>query len=235
MKNTKIFAFIISLLMLYSGAYAQRGQVEFLGNYDLEAPVSEMVWDEGGDWITLVSRNFYQQDHVELDLLVQHDGSSIPARSGQGFNFSDKKYSSAVVSKSGAMAALSDDWKTIFVYHEPTDPNGTIQVIEPDFQILSYSISQNGEYVLVDSADRIRTVVYDSADGSVKYDLTGFETAAPVYDSTLSADGNYVVWHSRGTFAVQNATDGTFGKYISLWILLRVMNFPRSTGRLLSA
>ena len=71
--------------------------------------------------------------------------------------------------------------------------------------------------VLADSADEIRTVVYKTTDGGQIYDLSGFSTAAPVYDSALSADGSHVVWHSRGTFAVQDAETGSFGETISLW------------------
>ena len=217
MKKIIIPGIIICLIMICGSAGAQRGQVEYFGKYEMAAPVSQMVMDESGEWITLVSRDFYQQERVESDMLVQTDGSSIPARSSRGFNFDDKNYSSVSVSKNGKMAALSDDRKTIFVYDDPTNPDSAIHTIEPDFQILSCSVSANGESILVNSAEQIRTVIYNAADGVVKYDLTGFETAAPVYDSTLSADGNYLVWHSRGTFAVQNVSDGTFGKYISLW------------------
>lgn len=203
----KIFALLIAVLacMIVSAyAFAQAQDAELLTTLKINGPVSHMVWNEAGNEITLVTK-----DSVESVVVSQPSAAEI-------FQFGEKSYSMTTVSKSGAAAALSEDRLTIYLY-DPTSSRKELQAIEPGFMVLSVAVSKDGSQVVADSADQIRTVIYDTADGSVVHDLTGFETAAPVYDSSLSADGKAVLWHARGTFALQNIADGSFGRTISLW------------------
>lgn len=218
MKKTLLFLMmILAYLLMTAGVFAQTDEMILIGGIALDGPAARMVWDASGNWITIVTGGMFYQSRVEFDMLVQPDGSSIPAMSSQGFDFGTKAYTLTDVSERGVMAALSEDRKSIIIYEEPMNEAKAVKTIEPGFTILSISVSDDGALVLADSADEIRTVVYGTVDGRQVYDLSGFSTAAPVYDSVLSADGNAVVWHSRGTFAVQNALNGEFGETISLW------------------
>ena len=218
MKKTHLFLLmILACLLFQTGVFAQTEEMTLIGGIDLDSPVSRMVWDASGEWITIVTGGMYQQFHVEPDMLAQPDGSTIPAQSSRGWDFGAKSYFMSTVSESGVMAALSDDWMKIIVYEEPMDESKAAKVIEPGFKMLSVSVSDDGSMVLADSAEKIRTVVYNTADGEQLYDLDGFSTAAPVYDSVFSPDGSRIIWHSRGTLAVQDAETGAIGETVSLW------------------
>ena len=209
-KNSLFLLMILACLSMTAGIYAQTEEMVLIGSIDSESPVSRMVWDTAGEWVTVVSRDQY----LQLPVGPEADGGSSGSRS---VDLNAKAGSLTTVGGSGVMAALSDDWRTIFVYEEPANSEKAVKTIEPGFMMLSVSVSDDGAMVLADSAEEIRTVVYGTKDGEQIYDLSGFSTAAPVYDSVLSADGSHVIWHSRGTFAVQDAGTGDFGGTVSLW------------------
>ena len=204
MKHLRMIPVLMIFLLAVTGAFAQTQEAELLTAIELTQPVSRMVWNENGDVLMLASKN-----------AVEYIAVASP-ESPDTFEPEGKNYSFTALSETGVIAALSPDWRTIYIY-EPGSGEKAAQTIEPGFQMLSVSVSKDGSQVLADSAEQIRTIIYDAKDGTAIHDLTGFETAAPVYDSTLSADGSTLVWHSRGTFAVQNTVDGSFGKTISLW------------------
>lgn len=204
----KKFAFVLLLsavcLLIVSSVFSQNGEPALIGEVTSKTPVTEIVWDASGSLITGISRDVYGQNRVT-------------GGTADSFSIEDKGYITTTVSGSGVMAGLLADRQTVDVYTEPMDPDKAPLSIEPGFTVLSVDVSDDGSLVLADSADEIRTVVCSTADGKVVYDLSGFETAAPVYDSVLSADSSRVVWHSRGTFAVQEVKSGAFGETISLW------------------
>ena len=217
MKKTFLLTVFIVFLMTAPAVFSQTEEMTLIMGINDETPAGRLVWDESGNWVTGVSRSMYQQTRIEPEPMVQADGSSFGAYSGQSFSFGDRAYSLTTVSPSGSMAALSSDYLSLDVLTQPMDPDKAPLSIQPGFMILSAALSDDGRFVLANSAEEIRTVVYSTADGGQVYDLNGFETAAPVYDSILSADGTRVIWHSRGTFAVQDVETGKFGETISLW------------------
>lgn len=210
MKKICLFLLMISACLLTAaGAFAQSAEMTPVGEVSLESPASRMLWDGTGEWLTVVSRDQYLRFHVESDKKALSNGSF--------FDPGTKAVIMSAAGDSGVAAALSDDWRTIFVYEDTGNSEKAVKTIEPGFMMLSVSVSNDGSMVLADSAEEIRTVVYSTADGEKIYDLGGFSTAAPVYDSTLSRDGSRIIWHSRGTFAVQDAETGDLGETVSLW------------------
>ena len=203
-KNTVIFLAALVCLLIFSSVYAQTEEAVILTSVKTDNPVYRMVWNDTGTVITLVTKNS-----------VEHVVVSDPVETDQ-YELGEKTYTLTTVSETGVVAALSGDGETIYIY-DPNSAGKEVKTIVPGFKVLSVSVSKDGSQVVADSAEKIRTVVFDAGNGSVVYDLSGFETAAPVYDSSLSPDGKSVLWHARGTFALQNAADASFGKTISLW------------------
>lgn len=202
MKNLRIISVFLFFLLAVTAASAQAQNAHLLAESELSGPVSRMVWNEAGNTIMLASREAVE--YIEL---------SAP-KDSKSCSLSVKDPFFTALSQTGI--AVSTDWQTISIF-DPGKDEKAVRTIDPGFMVLSVGISKDGSLVLADSAEQIRTVVYNTEDGSVVYDLTGFETAAPVYDSSFSADSSYLVWHARGTLAVQNIAEGTFGKTISLW------------------
>ena len=202
-KLNVLFALIICLLCV-SAVSAQTEEAVLLTTRTSDAAVSRMVWNAEGNVLTLVTKDS-----------VEHIAVSDPS-DAESLSLGEKTFFLTTVSEAGVAAALSDDMNTIYLY-DPESPEKALRTIEPGFSMLSISVSKDASQVLADSAEEIRSVVFDTADGSLVYDLKGFQTAAPVYDSVLSPDGSAVLWHSRGTFALQKIADESFGETISLW------------------
>ncbi len=233
MKKISLFLLMITACMLMTaGIFAQTDEMALIGSVSSETPVSRMVWDESGEWVTLVTGGQYARFRVGPETTAPEADSSDESLSGLSYDFGAKSYTQTTVGGSGVMAALSDDRQTIFVWDEPANSEKAVKTIEPGFKMLTISVSDDGSMILADSADKIRTVVYAAKDGEQVYDLDGFSTAAPVYDSVLSRDGSHVVWHSRGTLAVQDAETGDIGKTVSLWDFVSSYDLAPDNGML---
>ena len=204
MKTVNVFMLILSFLLIFSGVCGQTEETVMLTSVRTDDPVKRMVWNDSGNVLTLVTKNSVQRIAV-----------SDPVES-ESFELGEKSYFLTTVSPAGVVAAISEDMNTIYLY-DPESSEKAVRTIQPGFGVLSVSVSKDGSQVAANSAEQIRTVVYDAADGSVFHDLSGFGTAAPVYDSSLSDKGDALLWHARGTFALQDVADGTFGNTISLW------------------
>ena len=204
MKISHIFfAVLLASALFVCAAFTQVDEAQLLITLNTSEPVSQILWNDSGDVVTVVTKD--RIDHVYAGDPANTDSDSPAAKS----------WAVTTVSETGLVASLSPDWSEIYLY----DPSGSkeLKSIDPGFKMLSVSVSKDGSMVLADSAEQIRTVIFDVEDGSILHDLSGFETAAPVYDSGLSPDGKSVLWHARGTFALQQIADGSFGKTISLW------------------
>ena len=205
MKRLIFWAALLLCLLAFSAAAAQNetGTLVLLQT-EVGLPVSRMFWDRDGKILTLVSP----------DSVIYIPTADEPAPKDLGKAQSGSSFEDA--GGAGVAAALSADRGTITVSSAGSGAKDVL-IIDPGFSALSVSVSEDGKLILADSSDEIRTVVFSASDGKKVYDLEGFRTAAPVYDSVLSRDGKYVLWHARGTFALQRASDGKFFETISLW------------------
>jgi len=101
------------------------------------------------------------------------------------------------VSPDAGLAAYSLDGLIIQLYDFATKTDRIS--ITPDFQYGSVFFSPDGSLLAVDSLDKIEVVIYDTSTGAQVNNLSGFETAAPVYSAVFNNIGNYLLWISRGT------------------------------------
>lgn len=60
------------------------------------------------------------------------------------------------------------------------------------------------------AGDRIAVTLWDTGSGQKLGELTGFQTAAPVYDAVLSEDGARAAWVSRATLQFSDPNTGAF-------------------------
>ena len=127
MKALNIFFAVLSCMLVFSGVYAQTEEAVMLTSVKTETPVSRMVWNETGTVLTLVSKDS-----------VQNIAVSSPAES-ESYTLGEKSYMFITVSEAGVVAALSDDWKTIYIY-DPESPEKDVKSITPGFNLLSVSV-----------------------------------------------------------------------------------------------
>ena len=112
----------------------------------------------------------------------------------------------AIVSISGAgQIAVSPDNRTL----EILDTSGTmVSTIQPDTQFGSISFSSDGSQVALSRLDEIAVDIWTVADGALGNQVTGFQTAAPVYSAHFGPDDASLVWTSRAKVQVTDLASG---------------------------
>jgi WD40 repeat protein len=101
------------------------------------------------------------------------------------------------VSADAGLAAYSLDGIKIQIYDFASKADRASMT--PDFAFGSVFFSPDGSKLAVQSLDAIEIMLYDTTTGSKMGSLSGFDTAAPIFNASFSPDGRYLVWHSRGT------------------------------------
>ena len=127
------------------------------------------------------------------------------------------------VSSDGTLAAISPEAQVLEIW----DVNlGTVLLTKAlDFQYGGASFSPDGSRVMLPSMEEWAGVMLSTADGSLQGQVTGFETAAPVYNVSYGPDGTQAVWVSRATLQLSDLSTGTLGQefnhmdFINSWVL----------------
>jgi len=86
-----------------------------------------------------------------------------------------------------------------------------VQTIQPDGIVLGASFSPDGTQIALPSGDEWAVHLFDVASGQFIKTLTGFETAAPIYNALFSADGKSILYWARATLQAQDIATGQMG------------------------
>jgi WD40 repeat protein len=123
--------------------------------------------------------------------------------------YSSKDGRISAVAPDGRTAALiSADWLTYSLVDLGAG-NAVIAAGTPGFSIANVTFSSDLKYTAVTQAEAWEVVLYSFMDNSEVRRLTGYETAAPVFDAGFSASPVWMMWHSRGTAQLQDVESGT--------------------------
>ncbi|MRS01933.1 hypothetical protein EG832_01680 [bacterium] len=117
----------------------------------------------------------------------------------------------ADISSDGKMAALISLDMTSISLVDLSAGNAVVLTVKPDFLVGNATFSPDGATLAVSKADEWKVVLYSTSDGSEVNTLTGFETAAPVYNAGFTQSPQWIVWHARATLQLQEIVDGNFG------------------------
>jgi WD40 repeat protein len=117
----------------------------------------------------------------------------------------------ADISPDGKMAALiSVDMTAISLVDISTGVTTTLP-LPSGFLVGNATFSPDGATLAVSKVDEWEVVLLSIKDGSLVNTLTGFETAAPIYNAGFTQSPQWIVWHARATLQLQEITDGVFG------------------------
>ncbi len=127
------------------------------------------------------------------------------------------------VSSDGTLAAISPDIQALEIW----DINlGTVLLSKDiDFPFGGASFSPDGSRVMLPSMEEWAGVMFSTVDGSLQGEVTGFETAAPVYNVSYGPDGTQAIWFSRATLQISDLSTGILGlqfnhmDFINSWVL----------------
>ena len=117
----------------------------------------------------------------------------------------------AAISPDGKSAAvISADMTTMEIY-DLSDGNRDIVSITPGYLLNNVTFSPNGKLFAVSSNDSWLVSLHSMPDGSEVKTLTGFETAAPIYDAGFKGSNDAIAWHARATIQTQTISSGKMG------------------------
>lgn len=93
--------------------------------------------------------------------------------------------------------------------------NTTILTNTPGFRVGYVTFSPDLKYTAVTQAEMWEVVLYNFVNGAEVRRLSGFETAAPVFDAGFSASPQWIIWHARATAQLQEVESGTLSASFS--------------------
>jgi WD40 repeat protein len=108
-------------------------------------------------------------------------------------------------------AVITSDMKTVSLY-DLGDSNKDVVEINPQYSIGGVTFSPDGKYFTVTNYDDMTVSLHALPDGSEAKILSGFTTAAPVFDAGFAGNSSDLVWHARATIQLQDIASGTMGK-----------------------
>lgn len=89
-----------------------------------------------------------------------------------------------------------------------------LRVIPRPAQPYSANYSPDGRYLAVLSSDNWEVTIYDVASGLEIQQLSGFETAAPVYNAIIAPGGKTLAYYARATLQFQDVETGQLSNSI---------------------
>lgn len=117
----------------------------------------------------------------------------------------------ADISSDGKLAALVSLDMTSISLVNLSSGNTVALTITPGFMVGNATFSPDGSTLAVAIADEWKVVIYSTSDGAEINTLTGFETAAPVFNAGFTESPQWIAWHARATLQLQEIEDGKLG------------------------
>lgn len=116
------------------------------------------------------------------------------------------------VSPDGRLIAYTLDEPDIILY-DVIAGQETQRISQPGYT-QSAAFSTDGKQIGTTSNQEWMITLWDAASGSQVKNLTGFETAAPIYSFKFGADGKTILWIARGTIQPADIESGSLGPEI---------------------
>ena len=148
---------------------------------------SRMVWSADGKSLAMLA-----SDHM-----VVLDAETLQ----QIYAFANPSIMILDFSADGRTLLTTTDQQNLTLIDLSTNQTRTI---DTGAQFVTASFSPDGSLILVGTADNWKAEIYDAASGSLRLELTGFETAAPVYSVRFAENVTDVLWVSRAEVQLQN-------------------------------
>jgi WD40 repeat protein len=131
---------------------------------------------------------------VVMDPLSIGEPIPLPLEGKRILDFSPDA-SSLVVQDTNQTGVYTMEGQRLWLITKPAEP-------------YSANYSPDGRYLAVTSSENWEVTIYDVANGQIIHQLTGFETAAPVYNALISPGGKTLAYYARGTLEFQNVETG---------------------------
>lgn len=134
---------------------------------------------------------------------------SIPDLSPMSIYSNQNERVSDIASNGKLTAVVSLDM-TSFSIIDLSNSNAVVIKKDPGFLIGNVSFSPDSTIIAVSNMEAWEVVLFSVSDGTQIRSLTGFETAAPVYQAGFKGSPQWMVWLARATLQLQEIESGKF-------------------------
>ncbi len=155
-------------------------------------------------------------------LIWSPDGKSLGAVTQSGFTLINAQTfqttRTVAINQPTVLLDLSPDLR---VFAQTTDQqslelrdatnSSLLHTIKPGGSFGDVVFAPDGKTFALTSMDEIAVTVWDVQTAKQTKKLTGYQTAAPVYQVAFSADGKTLFWISRGTIQLMDVASGKLG------------------------
>lgn len=177
------------------------------------SPVSNaqlLKWAEDGSSLSIASQNFDSNNSQVFGITVLSVPDLLPVNI-----YTNAEARVADIASNGKKAALVsiDENKLLLV--DLIAGNNTVTPVSPDFLIGNATFSPDGNTIAITKKEAWEVVLFSTADLTELKTLTGFETAAPIFNAGFEASPQWMVWHARATLQLQEIETGNMGVALS--------------------
>lgn len=165
--------------------------------------IQGITWSKDGKTLALTTQNTdVNEDQVfGVTLLNASDLSTSSVYSSTGNRIT-------AVAPDGKTAAVISKEMTAFSLVDTSVSGGLPRARVTDFLIGNVSFSPDMRFVAVTKAEAWEVVLYDYNTLDEVRVLSGFETAAPVFNAGFDNSPQWLVWHARATLQLQEVETG---------------------------
>jgi WD40 repeat protein len=156
----------------------------------------------------------WRADDEALFIAGRRQVSLLPRRGGEATNLLSLGEDEIVfdISPQG-LIAVAPDRRSIFLRDAGSGLASKVLTLDADFGDAHFS--PDGTLLAVTLAGRIAVKLFDVQTGVELRELSGFETAAPVYSVKFGPGGRSLIWYSRAKSQVMDLATGELGPAIA--------------------
>lgn len=167
-------------------------KITLLKDLKTEAPV-RLSWSLDQSSIALIGYDFFTvYSFPELEILFEYTYQSDEFL----VDISPDGQTYATSFKDGTL--IINNWRT-----------KETRTINTGLQFMSGEFSPDGSQIMIVHMDEWAASIYDVVSGELLTKISGFETAAPVYNVQFSEDGKQAIWIARATIQLSDISNNT--------------------------
>lgn len=165
--------------------------------------IQDIVWSQDSTTLALLTQNSDAGDNqvYGVSILDARDLSPLSVFTSVGNRIS-------AVAADGHTAAVIDRNLQAFSIVDAAASGTTLGSKVTDFLISNVTFSPDLRYIAVTKHDSWEVVLYDFNTLQEVRVLSGFETAAPVFDARFDHSPQWIAWLARGTLQLQEVETG---------------------------
>lgn len=177
-----------------------------LANKTAVSNIQQITWANDGKSLSVITQNSDTNGNQVYGVTVLDSVTLSPLA---GYSSAGDRIA-AVAGDGRTVAVISQDMNS-FKLVDMGAGNSEIFSLSPGYLVGGITFSTDLSYIAVTKMEAWEVVLFDFTNHEEIKTLTGFETAAPVFDAGFSESPQWLVWHARATIQLQDVESGIMG------------------------